>query len=139
MSAVRPGASIAHVLAAWPLLGTVYRIALVADEALPVARRGLKLVRAEARLARESIPIVLWATVVAFLGLWILLGALAAGAVVSLAAAGWPLAWAVALPTAVGLLALIGGCLFVWRGVEHLTFVQSRARLHALLDMFDED
>ena len=131
--------TVGHLLAAWPVLGTAYRLALVVNEARPVATRGLRLVRAEARLAKESLPVVARAGLAALLGFWVLLDALVAGAVLALVAAGWPLGWAIALPAAIGLAALLVGGLLAWRGVEHLTFVQSRARLHALLEVLDEE
>jgi hypothetical protein len=134
-----PRASLGHLLVAWPLLATAYRAVLAAQEGLPVARQGLKLVRAEARLARESVPGVLWASVLSLVGFWILLGALVAGAVTALVAAGWALAWAILLPAAVGLVALLGGAFWAWRGVERLSFVHSRERLKALLEVIDED
>lgn len=139
MTARRPSDGLDKVLDAWPLLGTAYRVALVADEALPIARRALTLVRSEARLARESVPVAFWAAGMSLLGLWILLGALTAGAVYGLAAAGWPLGWAIALPSLVGLLLLVVGALLVKRSVEHLTFIQTRARFRALLEVIDED
>lgn len=126
-------------LASWPLLGSVYRIAVTIEETLPVARSGLRLVRAEARLARESVPPLLWSAVAALFGLWIMLGALAAGTVMSLTTAGWPLGWAVSLPAAAGFAVLLVGGFFAWRGIERLTFAESRARLHALLEVIDED
>jgi hypothetical protein len=131
--------TVGHLLAAWPVLTTAYRAGVTIQEALPVARSGLRLVRAEARLARESVPTALWAIVAALIGFWILLSALVAGSVLALHAAGWAIGWAMLLPSAVGLAALLVGAWFVWRGIERLTFVESRQRLSALLEVIDAD
>ena len=131
--------TVGSMLAAWPVIGTAYRLSWTADEVLPLARRGIRLIRAEAQLARESVPLALYSALAALLGFWVLLAALVAGSVIALHDADWPLAGAIGLPAGIGLLLLIGGALLVWRGVERLTFVETRARVKAMLEVLDDD